>query len=78
MIKQILNNTFGEVNHKTGKCRFWNHDMIYSPRNISSPSNQSIDGKPIMYMYYRDILICKKCGKKEYGDLHFGHTSFGA
>ncbi len=75
-LKNTLNNFFGEVNPKTKQCRFWNHKMVYKPKNITSESNQAIDGKPIIYKYHRDILECSICGKKTYGDTHFGHTSF--
>lgn len=72
-MKNILNKLFGEKN-KNGKCRSWNHNMVYKPKNTTSESNQMVDGKPIMYKYHRDILECSICGEKEYGDLHFGHT----
>lgn len=73
-MKNLLNKIFGEKNKKTGKCRSWNHKMVYKPVNSTVASNQMVDGKVIMNKYYRDISECSICGEKEYGDLHFGHT----
>lgn len=70
-MKKILNSIFGEKN-KDGKCRPWNHIMVYKPEESFSNTGQYVNGEPIKRRYVRDINECSTCGHKEYGDLNFG------